>query len=607
MVNHSIAVCSPFLNVERVVSLMGVVIYVAGNVRGAGASRVGGLLVGLIGLVCAGLLGGCSAKHYRKSADTEVYQTIAEKGQAVPNIDPEFSIEQTNAVELANLVSVRDPSEFLGADADMEVGSRILPLETALAIAVRHNRSYQSRKEQLYLSALDLTLARNQWRPLFSGGGVASLIGETEQQVDTLVDPGTGETSVLLSDQMVQKERVTANGGLRSNWLIRDIGRVSAAFTTDFLRVLTGDSRSVNSSALNATVTRPLLQNAGFKQQLESLTQSERNLLYALRSFSLYRREFSIQVATAYYGVLGLKDAVRNSYANMQSSRASSERIRALAAEGRQPQSELGRLEQQELTAESSWVGAVRRYKRSLNDFRLVQLGLPVESKLVLDDRELESLEIQHPSISPEEAIKIALAGRLDYQNAVDRHADAVRRVKVAANFLKPQLDLLASAGIRSESGRSGFVLPDADRYSWSAGLEVDLPFNRKSERNNYRSALITEKQEARRLEEIGDEVKLNVLESWRELEQQKRNFEINRIGVELAQRRVEEQSLLAELGRAEAQNQVDAQNDLNSSKNQRTQALVGHTIARLEFWNNMGILHIKENGRWKEIDDTAR
>lgn len=605
MVNPSMAVCLPFLNVDRVVSLMGVVIDVAGKVRGRGLPR-GGLLVGLTGLVCAGLLVGCSAKHYRKSADTEVYQTIAEKGPAVPNIDPEFSIEQTNAVELANLASVQEPSEFLGEDADMEVGSRILPLETALAIAVRHNRSYQSQKEQLYLAALDLTLARNQWRPLFSGGGAANLIGETERQVDTLVDPDTGETS-MLSDQMVQKERVAANGGLRSSWLIRDIGRVSAAFTTDFLRVLTGDSRSVNSSALNATLTRPLLQNAGFKQQLESLTQSERNLLYALRDFSLYRREFSIQVATAYYGVLGLKDAVRNSYANMRSSRVASERIRALAAEGRQTQSELGRIAQQELTAESSWVDAVRRYKGLMNNFLLVQLGLPVDSKLVLDDRELESLEIQHPSISPEEAIEIAMAGRLDYQNAEDRHADAVRRVKVSANFLKPQLDLLASAGIRSESGRSGFVLPDADRYSWSAGLDVDLPFNRKSERNNYRAALIAEKREARRLQETGDRIKLSVLESWRELEQQKRNFEINRIAVELAQRRVEEQSLLAELGRAQAQNQVDAQNALNSSKNQRTQALVSHTIARLEFWDNMGILHIKENGQWKETDDTAR
>jgi hypothetical protein len=30
----------------------------------------------------------------------------------------------------------------------------------------------------------------------------------------------------------------------------------------------------------------------------------------------------------------------------------------------------------------------------------------------------------------------------------------------------------------------------------------------------------------------------------------------------------------------------------------------VGHTIARLEFWRDMGILFIKENGQWEEVTD---
>ena len=89
-----------------------------------------------------------------------------------------------------------------------------------------------------------------------------------------------------------------------------------------------------------------------------------------------------------------------------------------------------------------------------------------------------------------------------------------------------------------------------------------------------------------------------------RTLEQAKRSYEIAEVGVKLAERRVEEQNLLAELGRAKAQDQVDAQNALNTSKNQQTQALVTHTIARLQFWNNMGILYIKDNGQWEEIND---
>jgi hypothetical protein len=34
------------------------------------------------------------------------------------------------------------------------------------------------------------------------------------------------------------------------------------------------------------------------------------------------------------------------------------------------------------------------------------------------------------------------------------------------------------------------------------------------------------------------------------------------------------------------------------------TSALISHTIARLEFWRDMGILYIKENGNWEEVKE---
>ena len=71
-----------------------------------------------------------------------------------------------------------------------------------------------------------------------------------------------------------------------------------------------------------------------------------------------------------------------------------------------------------------------------------------------------------------------------------------------------------------------------------------------------------------------------------------------------LSERRVEEQELRAQVGRGTARDQVDAQNDLITQRNLLTQALVAHTIARLQFWNDMGILSIKDNGQWEEIKD---
>jgi outer membrane protein TolC len=355
---------------------------------------------------------------------------------------------------------------------------------------------------------------------------------------------------------------------------------------------------------VGATFLRPLLRDANFKQEIEALTQTDRQLLYDLRNFTQFRKDFSVQTATAYYGVLGLRDAVRNNFLNLQSSRKNAERTRALAQEGRVTQADLGRLEQQELTAESTWINSVRSYKQALDNFK-IQLGLTVDAHLVLDDAELQALQIHHPDLGVDDSIRVALAARLDYLNVKDQLDDAVRDVDLAANFLKPRLDVTAAVAVKNnENIDNRFPIPDFGRYRWNAGLNFDPGLDRKAERNQYRSALITRNRASRAVDQQEDDIKLQVRDSWRTLDQAKRSYEISEIGVKLAERRVEEQDLLAELGRAKALDQVDAQNALNDSKNQRTQALVTHTIARLQFWNNMGILYIKDNGQWEEVQD---
>ena len=516
-----------------------------------------------------------------------------------------FTIEQTNALVLGGLPKVTVTNAFLGEAAPTELGAHVFSLQEALKIGVQHSRVYQNSREQLYLTALSLTLSRHQFAPLFSAGGTATYGARTEQIISLAPNPVTGEPEQVLSDNLAEQRNVQAKGSVGVNWLIRDIGRISAAFSTDFLRFLSGDPRTVTSSQIGGTFTRPLLRNAAYKTDIENLTQSERDLLYQLRDFVRFRKEFSVQTASAYYGVLGNRDAVRNSFLNFQSSRRAADRTRALAAEGRTTQSDLGRIEQQELSAENAWIGAIRVYQRALDDFKF-QLGIAVDTKVVLDDRELQELRIRHPDLGVDEATKIALAARLDYKNAQDELEDSGRKVALAANYLETQLDFTAAGGFVSQPSAGGLVLPDTSRYNYNAGFNLDLPLERTAERNNYRAALIAQQRSARAVEQQRDQIELQVRDSWRTLEQARRAYQISEIGVKLAERRVEEQELLAELGRAKALDQVDAQNSLLNSKDQLTQALVAHTVARLQFWNNMGILYIKDNGEWQEPNKTG-
>jgi len=547
---------------------------------------------------------GCTTEHYRKSADKEAYGVIKQKTPLVKNMDEHFTVEQTNQLSLDDFPAATRVVEFLGPDGELERDARVISLERALDIAVGHSRIYQNQKEQLFLAALGLTLARHQFAPIFSAGASASYNVTTVPVIDTIPDPSdpSGQRQIpVVSDKLTETRSVSANGQTLGNILLSTGARLAASFTTDFFRYLSGDPGTRVSSHLLGTLAQPLLRGAGYQVTMENLTQSERNLLYALRDFTLFRKRFSVDVATAYYGALQNRDAVRNSYLNLQNSRKNAERTRALAREGRVAQADLGRLEQQELSAESAWISAVRSYKQALDNHK-IHLGLPTDANIVLDDRDLEQLKIVHPDISVEDSIQVALATRLDYQNVREQYEDAGRKTGVAANALKAQVDLVASAGLDSkQESAARFAVPDIDRYHWSAGLNLNLPLERKAERNAYRGALIAYEASRRAFELRADEIKLQVRDSWRALDQAKRNYEISEIGVKIAERRVEEQNLLAELGRAKAQDQVDAQNDLVASRNQLTQALVGHTIARLQFWNNLGILYIKDNGQWEE------
>src|SRR5207249_2317364 len=82
----------------------------------------------LAGLLLVSVLAGCTTRHYRKSADKESYRAIKAKSPKVPNMDPRFTIEQTNLLSFEGLPVTSSVEEFLGLEAERERGAHILNL-----------------------------------------------------------------------------------------------------------------------------------------------------------------------------------------------------------------------------------------------------------------------------------------------------------------------------------------------------------------------------------------------------------------------------------------------------------------------------------------------
>jgi outer membrane protein TolC len=539
-------------------------------------------------------LSACSARHYRNSADREAARLIREKTPAVANMDTNFTIEPRPSLVLERLAPAPEPPEFLGPEGAVERDARVLPLLTALETAVHHSRDYQTRKEVVYLSALDLSLQRQRFTPIMSGGFGGTVQAATPQpRFGT--DPVTGLPVVI---GIEDTKLVQGRGSFGFSWLLNTGARLTIGFSAAFLRYLAGDSAPVGTD-LSGDIVLPLLRGGGRAVTMETLTQAERNLLYDLRQFAQYRKEFAVETAASYFAVLQGRDQARNAFLDLQRSRQNAERERAFADEGLRPKASRDQLKQAELGSETRWVDAVRGYRESLDRFK-ISLGLPLDIPLVLDDQELGQLSVTEPALPPDEAVKVAEVIRLDLQNTKERAEDAQRRIAVAKNGLLPQIDVRGSAGLIG-NGRDTIPWPSTRNWRWNGGLDVDLPLNRKAERNNYRAAMIEAERAKRQFDLAADQVRLQIATDWRALGQARRNFDNAGLSVRLAERRVEEQELRMQLGRGAPRDLLDAQADLNNARNQRTDALISHTLARLRYFRDMGLLYIRDDGQWVE------
>lgn len=525
--------------------------------------RFGPAAACLWALVAATWLAGCSPEYYRERADREVYEIISEKATEVPGMDPDFRLP----------ADWGEPPFVPVSDEDTVT----LSLADAVSAAAGQSQTFQSAREDVYLEALDLTYQRYLWGPRFTG------------TLSAMWERSEGESSL------------GSNVGLGVTKALATGADVSLRLSSAFLMFLSGDPRKSARSALEVSLTQPLWRGAGARVAQENLTQAEREMVYQLRTFVRFRREFFVSVASYYYRVLQQQDGVENEAVNLRNLTAARERAEMLASAGRLPEFQVDQTRQDELRARDRWLRAVQTYESMLDEFKIT-LGFPTEAQLVLDPGELSrlrSVSLEGADYGGAEAVKRALTHRLDLASTLDRFADARRRVHVAEDNLGPDVDLVARAALGTAGDKTPLNFTTRGGL-YGAGLEVDLPLDRLQERNAYRQSLIALSRASRAYGLLRDRVAQQIHAARRNLAEAMESYKIQQTSVELAERRVEIASLMMESGRAEARVLLESQDDLLQARNTLTRALVDHRIATLELYRDMGSLTF-ENGQFTE------
>ena len=575
----------------------------------------------LVAIGClAALTAGCSPSHYTADADREVYGIVADTSaktlgrvhdftvrppvdlpemleaarskprmpapaapeRPTPPADAEVEVEQQTTFEALVPENLPPPVPEPGPDAAR------LAMADALRVAVRASREHQTQKETMYLTALALTFERYLFRPHPFATGTVDFANEFADGRQRSWDPAAdvGVTQALADGAVV----AGSIGITALKYLNRELGD-----TVD--------------SALDFSLTQPLWRGAGRKIVQENLLQAERNAVYAIRTFARFEQEFAVSIASQYLRVLQQRDVVMNNWQNYLSLKRGRERAEWLAKAERMAEFQVDQARQDELTAYNQWVVERENYVNTLDAFKIT-LGIPLTAEVALEPRELTRLGaagLQQREFDLEDATAKALGTRLDLANTREGLEDANRRILIAEDDLKGDVDLVASMGYVSRGDQPQSARIALSRGDYSVGFDIDLPVDRLSERNALRETQITRQVAARALDLARDNVVLDVRRAGRRLEQARESYEIQQRSVALAERRVDSTQMLLQAGRATQRDVLEAQRALLTARNALTGALVNHTIAGLEFEQDVGTLAVDEEGQihgWILTDD---
>lgn len=496
---------------------------------------------------------GCSVSYYEKSADREVSSILeeksknAEKGQIRPALQEDTGKETI-----------------------------FLTLKDALIIAAKNNREYKSAKEDVYLSALSLTYQRYLYR----------IQRDISGSVNWSSSNGDENISGNLNFSLVK-------------WLAQG-AKISFDITTYLTKLLSGSKENAYQNAMSLNIFQPLFQGAGRLVARENLVQAERNVVYQIRSFLRYQRSFSVQVAEKYYRIILARSNLDNYWKNYQFLKDTRERIEMLAAAGRIPPLQADQARQNEYSAYQQWIQAANDYKQQEDEFKIF-LGLSPEKPIELDIKGLEFfLEkgLPHIGIDEKNTIDYALSHRLDLMTYSDYVYDAERALAIAKNSLKSKIDFSGSISSSTEE-KSGFDL-EFKQPSYSAGIDFELPTGKISERNRYKQALINLERKYRDFTLKRENVKLEIINSIRALEEAYQSYIVQKNSLELATRRVESTDLMLQAGRATTRDLLEAQESYLRAKNALSSAIVNYLISYLNLLKNTENLQLDENGVWK-------
>lgn len=484
-----------------------------------------------------------------------------------------------------------------------------LTLDTCLEVGIQRSFELIDQEEAFILQELATALQRHNYGRLWTSTVAADSDLESSETESVSVD---------------MAKRLLSGADLR--------------LSLDSSGAQPGEDDHEYSSSVGLSIEQPLLRGAGRLVAREDLTQAERELIYAGRDLVLFRQEFLIDLVSKYYRLVQTQLEIENQRERVAGAEQLATRTVARHDTGTANPIDMLRAIVNLLRARNDLVDVQERFQLQLDSLKL-DLDVPVDRPITLvPPDELPygprfAIELDLPPALQQglrkslgeaddaaptdtidarlktkqagrsieevrlESAAVALEHRLDLMTARSEAEDARRRLRVARNNLRGDLDLTARVGYSTEPAAS-FDDQRFGKPEWSVGLAYEVPLDRVAERTSYRQQLISLLRAERRANRVRDQVLLDVRNTLRDLHRSETTVLIQGLNVTAAQQRLRRAVADNEIGEITNRDVVEALNELVEARNALDRAKIDHIIATLQLRKDTGLL---DPDRWRE------
>ncbi len=472
------------------------------------------------------------------------------------------------------------------------VGTVMIGISLLAAATGRAEESYPDKINLTRGYAIEMAVRRNIDLRIESFN--SSMSGTDYERSWGIYNPvlgvsGSGGVTSTTGDPFFNTKSETSTISLTQ--LLPTGGNIAASTQSGYTNSAISNSGTVFSnwqSTVGLTLTQPLLRNAGKEVAELNITVAANTLQDSLERFRFVTTDTVLSVITTYNHLYTLRQTQESRSKALNSAQNLLEEIKKKPAGALQAM-ELANAEYAVVQRRKDLVDAGRNVRDQ--EINLLYL-IGIESKPFIVSIDPPSRE--EPNITEEQAVKEALANRLDLKQLHLAFKTSQLQERVARHQTLPDLSITAGGGLTGQGGNFGESyrqIGDHPGDYWTVGLQFTYPLGNTAAKNDYIRNKTRTEQVQNQIKALEWRIGNDVGADMRALISARIQMQMADKALQLSELRLTEYRKNNLAGTATIQDVINAENDLTFARNSQTDAVESFANGVARLWRDTGVL----------------